>query len=66
MFYQKTKTSKRPEQTRRASFKEGVGRVLWFRQSAPIATTSARQGPGTSKRTSGQKEGGMLQPKQVL
>ena len=30
-------------------FKEGVGRVLWFRQSAPTATTSATQEPGTSK-----------------
>ena len=53
-----------PPCDRRASFKEGVGRVLWFRQSAPNATTSAKQAPGTSRRTSGQKEGGMLQPQQ--
>ena len=59
-----------PPYDRRASFKEGVGRVLWFRQTASIATTSAfattpaTQKPGTSKKTSGQKEGGMLQPQQ--
>ena len=68
------KTTKRaredPPRDRRASFKEGVGRVLWLRQSAPkSASTSAhtqqnQQEPGTSRRTFGQKEGGMLQPQQ--
>ena len=59
-----------PPRDRRASFKEGVGRVLWLRQSAPkSASTSAhtqqnQQEPGTSRRTFGQKEGGMLQSQQ--
>ena len=38
-----------PPYYRRASFNEGIGMVLLFRQSAPIATTPATKERGTSK-----------------
>ena len=57
---------KTPPYDRRASFKEWMGWVLWFPQSASIISTPATKRARNLQRTSGQKEGDELQPQQVL